>query len=101
MKKTHYLDCPFCKATLEVDAVSGKLVNKWEGGRKDKPAQERFSDAVKQIEEGKKKRDEFFSSAHEHLKEKRKLAEKLFGESLKKVKDEGLDEPPLRPFDLD
>ncbi|MBI2070073.1 MAG: hypothetical protein HYT79_05665 [Elusimicrobia bacterium] len=101
MNKTHLVDCPFCKGTLEVDAGSGKVVNKWEGGRKDKPAGERFSEAVQKLEEGKKKRDEFFSSAAERLKEKKKKTDDLFGEQLKKVKEEGLEGPPERPFDFD
>ena len=99
--KTHLIICPYCHATVEVEAASGKLVNKWQKKNPEQSRGERFNDALREINEGKKKRDEYFSSAADKLQEKKKKANQLFGEQLKKVKEEGLIEPPPRPFDLD
>ncbi|MBI4064244.1 MAG: hypothetical protein HY401_08095 [Elusimicrobia bacterium] len=101
MTKSHLVHCPFCKSALEVEAATGKLLNQWEHKKSGQSTTEKFSQAMEDLKEGKKKRDEFFSSAAEKMEEKKKKTDKLFGEGLKKIKEEGLGERPPNPFDLD
>ena len=100
--KSHLLECPFCKGTLEVSADSGKILQKWPAGQlQGSSPQECFGDALKKMDEAKKKREDYFSNAASQMQDKKKKAQKLFEEQVKKIKEEGLDKPPERPFDLD
>ncbi|MBI4370307.1 MAG: hypothetical protein HY547_08780 [Elusimicrobia bacterium] len=99
--KINYIECPDCHAMLEVDVSGGKILHHWKGTDANKPALERFDDALRKIDDDKKKRSQFFSSAADELEKKRRKAEDLFGQGLKKIKKEGLGEPPRNPFDLD
>ncbi|MEK7287748.1 MAG: hypothetical protein AAB091_04235 [Elusimicrobiota bacterium] len=100
--KSHLIECPFCRGTLEVGADSGKVLQKWPSGRlQGGSPEERFGDALKKMDEAKKKREDYFSNAASEMQDKKKKAQRLFEEQVKKIKKEGLETPPERPFDFD
>ena len=99
--QSHYVECPDCHCLMEVETEHGKVIHRWAATDRNRPAVERFQDALQKIEDDKKKRADFLSSAAGELEKKRRKAQELFGEELKKIKRDGLGEPPPNPFDLD
>lgn len=101
MAKTFYVNCPCCKALLEVDAETGDLVNKWTPSDVAKPGEDKMTAALKKLEEDKKKRESLLDNTKSRLEEKRKRVDDAFKKEVEKVKKEGVSEKPFSPFDLD
>lgn len=101
MSKTFYVNCPCCKALLEVDAEDGQLVNKWSAQERAQPGVDRMSAALQKIEEDKKKRASLFDKTKSGLEDKKKRVDEAFKKEVEKIRREGLGEKPLTPFDLD
>lgn len=101
MKKTLRIECPFCKSTVEVDALSGAIIDKWKKHEVD-PSKDQMKEALERVGREKSERAAKFQQAKNGLGRKKKMIEDAFKEKLKKVKEEGDDgKPPLRPIDLD
>jgi hypothetical protein len=101
MEKTIYAECPFCRGMLEVNAESGKIVNKWKHEDIPKSADDRLKGALRKIEEDKKKRKDLFESTRDRLDEKKKDAQDAFQKEVERIKKEGKPiEPPQKQIDL-
>ena len=97
---TFLIDCPCCKAQIEVDRKSGKVLRHWvktelkEGGD---PMQE----ALKKIKADKSRLDEYFSNAGKSMEDKKKELSDKFEQEKKRIKDSGDTSRPINPMDLD
>jgi hypothetical protein len=85
---------------MEVEAESGKVIQKWEPEASDAPL-DKMSNALKKIDEGKKRRQTLFDAKKSEIEGHRKESEDLFRKEMEKIKREGVKENPLKPFDLD
>jgi hypothetical protein len=101
MSRSFYVDCPCCKALLEVDAETGHVIKKWTASERNRPGEDKMTAALKKIEEDKKKREGLFDKTKSGLEEHKKKMDEVFQQQVEKVKKEGVKENPLRPFDLD
>ncbi len=101
MAKSFYVNCPFCKGLMEVEAASGQVVQKWSPQERAQDSGDKMSSALKKLDDAKKKRAGLFSQKKEELEENRKKVEDSFKSEVERVKKEGVKENPLRPFDLD
>lgn len=101
MGKTIYIDCPFCKGMMEVDVQTGKIVQQWEKKGEGDQDKDKMSLAFKKLEEAKEKRKDLFLKKKGELENQRKKILGQFEKDVERVKKEGVDETPLRPFDLD
>lgn len=90
--RTHLVECPLCRGTLEVEAQTGKVVGKWEKRDKNKPTEERFKDALEKEKETKNRLGEYFQSAQSQMDEKKKKAEEIFKKNLEKFKKGNADD---------
>ena len=94
-------ECPFCHGTMEVNAESGKVVNKWEAKKPQVSANERFSDALKKMDQDKKERVTLFERQQQELRDKKKQADDTFKKRLQEIKEKGeIEPPPKRDVDL-
>jgi len=97
---TYLIDCPCCKARIEVDKKTGKVLRQWvkpevkEGGD---PMQEAF----KKMKEDKSRLDSYFTNAGKSLDDKKKELDEKFEKEKKRVKDSGDTSRPETPWDLD
>jgi hypothetical protein len=99
---TIYVDCPCCKARLEVRRDDGKIIQHWDKPvPKAKPGMDLLKEATEKLKADKEKRDRFLDDAKSQLEgEKRRLQER-FEREKKRVEEEGDKSPPPRPFDFD
>lgn len=97
---TFLIDCPCCKAQLEVDRKSGRVLRHWvkapvkEGG-------DPMLEAMKKMKEDKSRLDSYFSNAGKTLEDKKKELEQKFESERKRIKDSGDTSRPINPMDLD
>ena len=98
---TFYVNCPCCKAMLEVDAEDGKVLNKWTASERSKSGEDKMMAALQKMEEDKQKRAGLFDKTKSGLDEKKRRMDEAFKKEVEKIKKEGLKEKPLTPFDLD
>lgn len=101
MSKTIYVACPFCEGMLEIDPEKSAVVAKWGPGEKGKTSEEKMSDALKKLEDGKKRRANLFDKTREAMEDQKKKLDNVFKDEVDRVKKEGVKENPIRPFDLD
>lgn len=85
MKKSHLIECPFCRNTVEIEATTGRILGKWEKQDKNKPPEERFKDIFEKEKKTKERLSEYFQGAQSQIQEKKKKADELFKEGLKKM----------------
>lgn len=97
---TFLVDCPCCKARIEVDRKSGKALRTW-----DKPVVKEGGDpmqeAFKKMKEDKSRLDNYFTNAGKSLEDKKKELEEKFEKEKKRIKDSGDTSRPENPWDLD
>ena len=98
--KTFYVNCPFCEGMMEIDAETGEMIKKWPAKEKSKTG-DTMGDALKKLEEDKKKREGLFDRRKSEIEDQKKRAEDVFRKGVDKIKKEGLGEGPPTPFDLD
>ena len=101
MAKTIYVGCPFCEGMMEVDPSTGEVLQKWPAGQKTGADTDRMAAALKKIEDDKKKRASLFEQKRGEMEGQKKKIEDAFKKEVERVKKEGVDDKPLRPFDLD
>ncbi len=97
---TFLIDCPCCKARIEVDRKTGKVVKHWEKPQV-KEGGDLMQEALKKIQEDKSRLDSYFNNAGRSMEEKRKELEKKFEEEKKRIEDSGDTSKPINPMDLD
>jgi len=100
MAKTLYVHCPFCQGTMEVDAATGEVLQKWTH-EKSEEGSDKMSSALKKLEDAKKRRATLFDDKKGEMEDQKKKLEKDFKDGVERAKKEGVKEKPLRPFDLD
>jgi hypothetical protein len=97
---THLVECPFCRGRLEVDAGSGKVVNKWDAKKKSASG-DSMKDAFEKLKADQEKRKNFFETAKEELERRKREADEKFEREKERINREGDVSRPPNPFDLD
>ena len=100
MGKTVYVTCPFCEGMMEIEAGSGKIVQKWKPGEKNGDGEDKMSSALRKMEEDKERRKDLFSVKKNELADQKEKLNNMFNKQVDKAKEEGV-ERPLNPFDLE
>jgi len=98
---TYNITCPCCNTILVINKITGKILEQ----RKplvDNPSDDRFADAFRAQKEHSEKLGSLFDESFSELKEKESERRDFFEESLKKTREEGIDDcKPIRDIDLD
>lgn len=98
--RTVYVNCPFCKGMLEVNAENGKVVRRFEP--KEIPeGGDALSEGLKAVKEGEAQRERMFLDAREKEKHKLDRLEQAFKEKKREVEESGDVGRPPSPFDLE
>ncbi|MBI5744838.1 MAG: hypothetical protein HY952_09850 [Elusimicrobia bacterium] len=97
---TFLVECPCCKARIEVDRRTGKVLKHW-----DKPQVKEGGDlmqeAMKKMQADKNRLDAYFSNAGKSMEEKKKELEEKLEKEKKRIEESGDTSKPPSPFDLD
>lgn len=101
MARSVYVNCPFCEGLMEIDAESGEILKKWSPKQKTEEGGDRMGEALKKLEEDKKRRVDLLERKKGELADQKKKIEDAFRKEVDRVKKEGVKDPPPRPFDLD
>lgn len=97
---TFLIDCPCCKARIEVDRKTGKVLRHWDKPQV-KAGGDPMQEALKKMQEEKVRLDSYFNNAGKSLEDKKKELEQKFEEEKKRIEDSGDKSRPESPFDLD
>ncbi|MHB0997008.1 MAG: hypothetical protein ACYC2I_11625 [Elusimicrobiales bacterium] len=97
---TFLVDCPCCKARIEVDRKTGKVVRHWEKP-KVKEGGDLMAESLKKIQADKSRLDDYFNNAGRSMEEKKKELEAQFEKEKKRIEDSGDTSRPINPMDLD
>lgn len=97
---TFLIDCPCCKARIEVDRKTGKVVKHWEKPEV-KPGGDLMAEAMKKMQADKGRLDAYFSNAGRSMEEKKKELEDRFEKEKKRIEESGDKSKPINPMDLD
>lgn len=97
---TFIVDCPCCKAQIEVDRKSGKVLRHWEKPRL-KEGADPMQEAFLKMKADKIRLADYFSNAGKSMEEKKKELLEKFEQEKKRIKDSGDTSKPLNPMDLD
>jgi hypothetical protein len=97
---TFLIDCPCCKARIEVDRKTGKVLRHWEKPLV-KEGGDLMAEAMKKMKEDKERLDSYFNSAGRSMEEKKKELEEKFRKEKKRIEESGDTSRPENPFDLD
>ncbi len=100
MNETFIVDCPCCKAQIEVDKRTGKVVKHWEK-KQAKAGVDPMQEALLKIQEDKKRLDAYFNGAGKSLEDKKKELAEKFEQEKKKIEESGDTSRPINPMDLD
>lgn len=98
---TFLVDCPCCKARIEVDRKSGKVLRHWDKPPVLKAGGDPMQEAFKKMKEDKSRLDNYFSGAGKSLEDKKKELDEKFEKEKKRIKDSGDTSRPETPWDLD
>ena len=94
------IDCPMCKARIEVSKKTGKVLRHWEKPQV-KEGADPMQEALKKIKSDKSRLDDYFSNAKDSMDAKKKELLENFEKEKKRIKDSGDTSKPLNPMDLD
>ena len=97
---TFLVDCPCCKARIEVDRKTGKVVKHWEKP-KVKEGGDLMAESLKKIQADKSRLDDYFNNAGKAMEDKKKELEAQFEKEKKRIEDSGDKSKPINPMDLD
>lgn len=97
---TFLVECPCCKARIEVDRKTGKVLKHWDKPQV-KEGGDLMQDALKKMQEDKNRLDSYFSNAGKSMEEKKRELEKKFEEEKKRIEESGDTSKPINPMDLD
>lgn len=99
-EETFLIDCPACKARVEVEKRTGKVLRHWEKPVV-KEGGDQMKDALEKIKQDKSRLDDYFSKAQGDMERKKKDLLDSFDKEAKRIKDSGDKSKPLNPMDLD
>ncbi|HOI42099.1 MAG TPA: hypothetical protein PK523_04060 [Elusimicrobiales bacterium] len=94
------IDCPCCKARIEVDRKTGKVLRHWDKP-KVKEGADPMAEAMKKIQEDKARLEGYFSGARGEMDKKKKDLLDKFEQEKKRIEESGEDIKPINPMDLD
>ena len=94
------IDCPMCKARIEVEKKTGRVLRHWEKPLV-KEGSDQMKDALKKIKEDKSRLEDYFSKAQGDMERKKKELLENFEKEKKRIKDSGDTSRPINPMDLD
>lgn len=97
---TFLVDCPCCKARIEVDKKTGRVLRRWEKPEV-KSGADPMAEALKKISEDRSRLNDYFSGAGASMEEKKKELLDKFEQEKKRIKDSGDTSKPINPMDLD
>ena len=97
---TFLIDCPCCKARIEVDRKTGKVVKHWEKPQV-KEGGDLMAESLKKLQADKNRLDDYFKNAGRSMEEKKKELEAQFEKEKKRIEDSGDTSKPINPLDLD
>lgn len=97
---TFLIDCPVCKARIEVEKKTGRVVRHWEKPEV-KEGGDQMRDALKKIRDDKSRLDDYFSRAQGEMERKKKELLENFEKEKKRIRDSGDTSRPINPMDLD
>ena len=100
MQETFYVDCPVCRARIEVEKRTGKTVRHWEKQEK-RDGVDSMQDAMEKMQKNKTRLDEYFSGAQDSMEKKKKELQEKFEKEKKRIHDEKDTSRPINPMDLD
>ncbi|OGS56560.1 MAG: hypothetical protein A3J79_04885 [Elusimicrobia bacterium RIFOXYB2_FULL_62_6] len=94
------VDCPLCKARIEISKKTGKVLRHWEKPQV-KEGGDQMKDALEKIKKDKSRLDDYFSKAKGDMDAKKKELLDKFEKEKKRIKDSGDTSRPINPMDLD
>jgi hypothetical protein len=97
---TFLIDCPCCKARIEVDRKTGKVLRHWEKPQV-KEGGDLMQEAFNKMKEDKSRLDNYFTNAGKSMEEKKKELDEKFEKEKKRIEDSGDTSKPINPMDLD
>lgn len=99
-EETFLIDCPICKARIEVEKRTGRVVRHWEKPEIREGA-DPIKEALKKMKEDKDKLNGYFSTAKDSMESKKKELLEKFDKEKKKIQESGDTSRPINPMDLD
>ncbi|OGS06466.1 MAG: hypothetical protein A2270_07205 [Elusimicrobia bacterium RIFOXYA12_FULL_51_18] len=99
-EESFLIDCPMCKARIEVEKKTGKVLRHWEKPMV-KEGSDQMKDALEKIKDNKSRLDDYFSKARGEMERKKKELLENFEKEKKRIKDSGDTSRPINPMDLD
>ncbi len=99
-EETFLIDCPGCKARIEVEKKTGKVLRHWVKPEV-KEGSDQMQEALKKIKDDKSRLDDYFSKAQGDMERKKKELLENFEKEKKRIKDSGDTSRPINPMDLD
>ena len=99
-EETFLIDCPVCKARIEVEKKTGRVLRHWEKPIV-KEGTDQMQEALKKIKDDKSRLNDYFSKAQGDMERKKKELLNKFEEEKKRIKDSGDTSKPINPMDLD
>lgn len=99
-EESFLVDCPICKARIEVERKTGKVLRHWEKPQV-KEGADPMQEALKKMKADKNKLDDYFSKAKGSMEEKKKELLDQFEKEKKRIQDSGDTSKPINPMDLD
>jgi predicted nuclease with TOPRIM domain len=99
-EESFLIDCPMCKARIEVEKKTGKVLRHWEKPVT-KEGSDQMKDALEKIKTDKSKLEDYFSKAQGDMEKKKRELLDTFEKEAKRIKDSGDNSKPLNPMDLD
>ena len=94
-EETYLIDCPICKARIEVEKKTGKVLRHWE-----KPAVKegggQMREALEKIKSDKSRLDDYFSKAQGELEQKKKELSEKFEKEKEEFTKKALNEKKTR-----
>ena len=100
LKRTVYSKCPVCGTMLEVKTENGDIVRHFKPKKKNEE-EDLLSSALNDLKEQGEKLEKAFQKGKEAEKAKEKRLENIFNDKKKEAREQGVDAPPVREFDLD
>ena len=97
---TFLIDCPCCKARIEVDRKTGEVLRHWEKPQV-KEGGDLMAEAMKKMQADKTRLDDYFSNAGKSMEQKKKELEEQFEKEKKRIEESGDKSKPINPMDLD
>ena len=99
-EESFLIDCPMCKARIEVEKKTGKVLRHWEKPVV-KEGGDQIKDALDKIKQDHARLENYFSKAQGDMEKKKKDLLDNFEKEAKRIKDSGDTSKPFNPLDLD